>query len=118
MFFIFPSSLYPFVLKQKRFPVGHPVVVFENFKPLDEYFGIAKVKILPPRKLYHPVLPYVSNGKLKFPLCRTCADDETYPCNHLPEQRAITSTWCLPEILEAMKQGYVILNIYYVCIFL
>ena len=55
------TSLYPWTNKYCRYPVGHPEIIVENFDPnLDSYFGIAQVKILPPRGLYHPVLPYVS----------------------------------------------------------
>jgi hypothetical protein len=41
-----------------RYPVGHPKKIIKpaNYDP--EWFGFAYVKILPPRKLYLPVLPY------------------------------------------------------------
>ena len=105
-------SLYPSVLKYGKFPVGHPEVIIENFQSLDQYFGIAKVKVLPPRKLYHPVLPYTSGGKLKFPLCRTCADREKYPCHCTDDQRALVGTWCTPELSKAVEKGYKILKMY------
>ena len=38
------TSLYPSVNKQCRYPIGHPQIVVRDFKPLDEYFGIAKVR--------------------------------------------------------------------------
>ncbi|XP_041361864.1 uncharacterized protein LOC121377831 [Gigantopelta aegis] len=80
---------------------------------MDQYFGIAKVKVLPPRRLYHPVLPYRSNGKLKFPLCRMCADEEQQtPCQHSDEERAILGTWCTPEIQKAVQKRYQVLKIY------
>ena len=40
------TSLYPYVNKYARYPVGHPQVVTCDFQPLDTYFGIAKVKII------------------------------------------------------------------------
>lgn len=70
------TSLYPWTNKYCRYPVGHPTIITDDFQELSQYFGLAKIKILPPRKLYHPVLPCNSNGKLKFPLCKTCADTE------------------------------------------
>jgi len=101
------------VNKYCKYPVGHPEIIYDNFKTLDQYFGIAKVKILPPRGLYHPVLPYRSNGKLKFSLCRTCADEEQQtPCNHSENERSFVGTWCTPEILKAKKKGYIIAKIY------
>ena len=76
------TSLYPWVNKYGEYPVGHPKVLTQDIEPnLDGYFGLALVKILPPRGLYHPVLPYVANGKLKFSLCKACAEKEPALCN-------------------------------------
>ena len=71
---------------------------------LETYFGIVKVKILPPKGLYHPVLPYRSQDKLKFPLCRTCTCSDA--------ERAITGTYYTPEMLKAFAKGYKVLHIY------
>ena len=71
------TSLYPTVNKYDKYPVGHPTVIYHDFMDISEYFGLAKVKVLPPRKLYHPVLSYTFKGKLLFPLCKTCADNES-----------------------------------------
>ena len=106
------SSLYPSVLKYYPFPKGHPVIITKDFKPVDEYFGIIKCKVLPPRKLNHPVLPRTSQGKLKFPLCQKCADSESYPCSCSPDERALVGCWVSPEILKAVEKGYKILKIY------
>ena len=85
----------------------------KDFGDIKDYFGIAKVKILPPRGLYHPVLPYRSNGKLKFPLCKACADIENQnPCTCLEKERELTGTWCTPEIQTALRQGYTLKKIY------
>ena len=93
--------------------MGHPEIITSDFKDLNQYFGIAKVKILPPKGLYHPVLPYRSNGKLKFPLCKSCAENENQsPCRCSDEDRALTGTWCTPELQTAMRLGYRILKIY------
>ena len=40
------TSLYPYVNKYSRYPVGHPQVVTSDFQPLETYFGIAKVLLL------------------------------------------------------------------------
>ena len=108
------TSLYPWTQKTQKYPVGHPEIITKDFDmTLASYFGIAKVKILPPRGLYHPVLPYRSNGKLKFPLCRTCADRESKdPCCCTEEERAILGTWCTPEIQKAVEKGYTLLTCY------
>ena len=93
--------------------MGHPEIITKDFKPLDEYFGMAKVKVLPPRELYHPVLPYRSNGKLKFPLCRSCADNENQKiCDCSNASRMMEGTWCTPELNMAVHKGYRILKVY------
>ena len=67
--------------KYGEYPIGHPQIITENFAPLSEYFGLVKCFVLPPRSLYHPVLPYRTQGKLIFPLCRTCVP---IPCSKNP----------------------------------
>ena len=107
------TSLYPWVNKTCKYPVGHPEVITSDFKEIDQYFGIAKVRILPPRGLYHPVLPYKSNGKLKFPLCKTCAEKESPSlCGCSDKDRTMTGTWCTPELQTAIRLGYRVLKIY------
>lgn len=107
------TSLYPWTNKYCRYPVGHPTIITKDFGDISNYFGLAKIKILPPRQLYHPVLPYRSKGKLKFPLCRKCADIENqHTCSCSADDRAITGTWCTPEIQMAVSKGYEILQIY------
>ncbi|XP_062568063.1 uncharacterized protein LOC134230308 [Saccostrea cucullata] len=107
------TSLYPWTNKYCRYPIGHPTIITDNFEDLSLYFGLAKIKKLPPRRLYHPVLPYNSKGKLKFPLCRKCADTENQKeCTCSVEDRVIIGTWCTPEIQMATSKGYKTLKIY------
>ena len=61
-------SLYPWCNKYGEYPPGHPQIITKNFRPIDQYFGMVKCTVLPPRQLYHPVLPYSTQGKLMFPL--------------------------------------------------
>ena len=69
---------------------------------------------------HHPVLPYRTGEKLTFPLCRTCVEnqldrllhDKTWQCPHTDQQRALTGTWCTPELDKAVEQGYVVLKIH------
>ena len=115
------TSLYPWVNKTREYPVGHPVVIVNPDDPgIHHYFGMAKVDILPPYNLYHPVLPYRHQGKLTFPLCRTCVEEEmskpllekSYHCQHTPEQRTLRGTWCTPEIQKAVELGYTLIKIH------
>ncbi|XP_065436103.1 uncharacterized protein LOC135979895 isoform X1 [Chrysemys picta bellii] len=107
------SSLYPFVNKTKEYPLGHPDIVYDKFGPLANYFGIAKVKVYPPRGLFFPLLPVRVGGKLMFPLCRTCAETEQREtCTHTDEERAILGTWCTVELNAAIAKGYAVAKIY------
>lgn len=107
------TSLYPYINATKRYPVGHPVIILNDFGSFDDicdrYFGLMKCSILPPRNLYVPVLPgkYGSDNKLIFTLCHTCANLRTSKrCKHTDEQRTITGTWFTEEIKLALEMGY------------
>jgi len=83
-----------------------PKIITENFSPASSYFGIIKCKVQPPRKIFHPVLPYRHSGKLLFPLCRTCAETQCDLCNHSDEERALTWAWVSLELFVAEVHGY------------
>ena len=103
------TSLYPWVNKYCAFPVGHPEIILQDFKEILEYFGLIKCRVLPPRRLYHPVLPYRSekSKKLLFPLCRTCAEQSNQErCTHSDDERALEGTWVTLEVQEAQKLNY------------
>ncbi|KAG8174743.1 hypothetical protein JTE90_012064 [Oedothorax gibbosus] len=98
-----------------NYPVGHPEIITsaDGKTEIEEYFGIIKCKVLPPRGLYHPVLPYRYDNKLMFPLCKTCCETlQQTTCNHTNAQRALTGTWVSEELKVAVKKGYLILKIY------
>lgn len=91
------NSLYPYVNKNKTYPVGHPqILVNPKYQDVHSYFGIAKVKILAPAKLYHPVLPKMINNKLMFAQCGKCVQKQmerpwlkrTEICSHTEDQKA------------------------------
>lgn len=115
------TSMYPWVNKYGEYPVGHPEIV-TNPEDLNiqNYFGLAKVDVLPPSHLYHPVLPYRWGGKLVLPLCRSCVEKEmsesflnrSCECSHTPEQRMLRGTWCTPELAKAVELGYTIVHIH------
>lgn len=105
------NSLYPWTMVARPYPIGHPKVIVNNFAPLEEYFGLMKCTVLPPRKLYIPVLPMHVGKKLLFPLCGTCATSfHTGYCHHKDEDRAITGTWFTEELKLAVRKGYRILQ--------
>jgi hypothetical protein len=107
-------SLYPYVIKSCKFPLGHPEIITHDFDmSMKSYFGIAHVKIVPPKNLYVPVLPYRTREKLIFPLCKACVDSENMgDCNHSEGERSLTGVWCTPEIMTALDSGYKLVKIY------
>ncbi|MDI9312371.1 MAG: DNA polymerase, partial [Limnohabitans sp.] len=109
-------SLYPFVLKNKHFPVNHPQIITSNFDySLDYYFGFIKCKVLPPNNLYLPVLPMRYDHKLKFVLCNKCSElMQQTECHHTDEERSLTNTWTSIELKEALDKGYKVMEIYQV----
>jgi hypothetical protein len=93
--------------------VGRPRIITENFDDITTYFGLIKCTVLPPRGLFHPVLPYRTQGKLMFPLCKACADTcNQAPCTHSERERAIQGTWCSVELEKALEKGYHILQMH------
>lgn len=120
------TSLYPWVNKTCEYPIGHPVFIdHPGHTSIHDYFGFVKCEVLPPPHLYHPVLPHCHAGKLTFPLCRTCVQNEQAKpltqrskiCSHNVEERKLIGTWPSPELMKAQEMGYQILNIHEVWYF-
>ncbi len=107
------TSFYPFVNRYGNHPVGHPIIITENFLDISKYEGLVKCKVLPPRKMYHPVAPHKASSRLMFPLCSTCSESQQLsPCLHTDEERALTGTWVTMELQKALSMGYILLKIY------
>jgi hypothetical protein len=80
-------SLYPYICKYGKFPIGHPVIYAgdkcRDFAAMLKKERLIKCCVMPPKKLFHPVLPYRFNQKLLFCLCRTCAEfNMATECTH------------------------------------
>ena len=115
------TSLYPWVNKTCVYPKGHPTFISTpGHTDIHQYFGLIQCQVLPPRELYHPVLPYRHDGKLLFPLCATCVQNEmpkrpwdrSVECNHTDQERVLTGTWCSSELSKAVELGYQVQYIY------
>ena len=120
------TSLYPDILKYRRFPVGHPKRIIKDFqqclfKPCDgncfyfpregkhwvlPYFGVIKVTVLPPTDLIHPVLPLKCNGY------KCACLEKKEMCKCLDSDRMFTHTYCTSELEVAMDMGYSIIQIH------
>lgn len=114
-------SLYPYVLKTGAFPIGHPDIYIgdecnslignpPNFALVE---GLVRCRVLPPRDLFHPVLPYRVNGKLLFALCRSCCESFSQnACQHdNPADREFEGTWVSRELRKAVEKGYLVTRI-------
>lgn len=103
------TSLYPYVLKNRRYPVGHPILITQDFKSIDQYFGFVSCTLLPPFDLQIPVLPIQSNNLLIFGLCTKCCQNQLQAwCIHSSDDRKISGTWTTAEVLLAISKGYVV----------
>jgi hypothetical protein len=58
------TSLYPWVNKTGKIPVGHPQIITQNFKSVDEYEGLIKCKVIPPKGCF--ILFYRVNATVSF----------------------------------------------------
>ncbi|KAK3925255.1 putative DNA polymerase [Frankliniella fusca] len=109
-------SEYPNANLRGAYPFGHPKLFLEGdptMPPVEEWNGMVKITVLPPQDLFLPVLPFKCNGKLMFPLCRTCAVTENKDmCQHNARERQITDTWCTPEVQLAIEKGYQLLQVH------
>lgn len=105
-------SMYPAVQFFNPYPIGHPETILKPNYFDRNWFGLINCRVIPPKKLYLPVLPYRTD-KLIFGLCRTCMDESTNnKCNHSDDERAITGIWTTEEVKKAIEKGYFIDKIY------
>lgn len=110
------TSLYPYINKYGRYPVGIPKILigkeFEN-RSVFNIDGIMKVDVLPPRGLFHPVLGVKLHNKLMFVLCYKCALDKSSDrCKHSDSERMIHGIYIADELRLAVRKGYRIIKIY------
>ena len=115
------TSLYPWVNKYGTYPLGHPTILKHPANQnIHEYFGVAKVDVLAPEHLFHPILPVKLASKCMFALWLACAKEQleqpwhqrTNLCNHTDQERTMTGTWCTEELKMAVQKGYQVLKIH------
>jgi len=71
--------------------------------------------VVPPKRLFHPFIPYRYNKKLLFCLCRSCVHEQNMreECHHHADaERALEGTWVIDELRLALEKGYKILEIH------
>lgn len=119
------NGMYPHIMSTGRFPSSQSIYIDDLIK-CQELFdsnqleGVLKCSILPPDRLYVPVL------NLKFDdehyclpvLCFTCAWDFCFTenkhtrCEHSDEERTLHGEWHIDEIKLAIEQGYKLIKIH------
>ena len=110
-------SLYPYICKYFKFPMGHPVIhvcyACADKEACLKVDGLMNCTIVPPKDLYHLVLQF-RYKKLLFCLCRSCALEQniTSKCQHFSDaERCLDGTCIIDEVRLAVNIGYKILEI-------
>ena len=105
------TSLYPYVCKYEKFPLGLSVVhVGDACKEKEACLhrdGLMKCTIVPTGRLYHPVLPFRDKQKLMFSLPNMFSNLKYWEFHHkTDEYRALTGTWVIDEVRHALQKRY------------
>ena len=104
LYYMDVTSMYPYVMCAFDFPTGVPKVLTRtgmgvrdhNFMALEDLFGLQKCTVIPPKHLYHGVLPERDPVSAKV----------TYPLTPM------TGTWTSVELQHAVASGYVVKEVY------
>jgi G:T-mismatch repair DNA endonuclease (very short patch repair protein) len=112
-------SLYPYICKYYKMPVGNPKIhVGDACLDMEVCLTmerLMKCLIVPPKDLYHPVLPFRHKQKLLFCMCRSCVlqQNTSDVYGHISvAETALTCTWVIDEVRLAVQKEYKILQIY------
>ena len=117
------TSLYPFINKTGRYPVGHPKIFVGDecrynlgryYENMNSFDGLILCIILLLCNLLHPLLPIKMHGKLIFCLCRECCKHMIQgECAHENEEDCcFTGTWVADEMKKALELGYRLKHFY------
>lgn len=108
-------SLYPYINRRGVNVSRHPKVIIGNDcmnRDLKSFFGLLLARILPPKKLFHPIVPVKLNNKLIFTLCYKCAENfSPDDCSHSDLERSWIGTYVSEEIKFALEYGYKVTEI-------
>jgi hypothetical protein len=133
IFYVDIISLYPFINYDYKYPIRVPEIIRPDDAVVDWtlpeqilHDGLYKVRVIPPKGLFLPVLPMRVNKedpRLMFMLCHKCATMNSkikhrpvvkgqIVCNHSDEDRGWTSTMSSIELRVALREGYKINRCY------
>ncbi|KAL3102899.1 hypothetical protein niasHT_026040 [Heterodera trifolii] len=120
-------SLYPYVMKANRFPVGNPRVLTREVllrpptAPLpwtapenNSFRGLLLVRVLAPHDIRVPLLGYrTKDERFTFPLCGWCADRrQQRPCRHSDDKRSWVTAYTHVELNKALQLGYMVTDLF------
>ncbi|XP_066248831.1 uncharacterized protein [Euwallacea similis] len=99
-------SLYPSVQYFDYYPVAHSIKIFKPKSFEKCWYGFIKCQILPPRKLYHPVLS-IKEEKLIFTLCSQFFKEKCEKCCHSEDERSLIGTWTTDEVNKPIEKDFI-----------
>jgi hypothetical protein len=109
--------LYSYICKYFKFPIGHPAIhVGDDCLDIDAMIqkdGLMKCTVLPPKHLFHPVLPFRCNSRLLFYVdLALYSIIEPRTTHETVAERALTGTWVLEEIRLAVQHEYKLVEVH------
>ncbi len=126
------NLLYSHIAIREKFPIGKPTVligqqveqvqtsksgIFVNGEKL--LSGALHCSVLAPSKEDYPFLQFRISNKFSYlALCKTCAEKLSETCKHRSNNsRKFTSVWTIPDLNKALKENYIIHEIFEVIYF-
>lgn len=118
-------SMYPAIQMRYPYPYGHPRLRIKGIEKCAEYLpdlhkydGLIACLVLADPSIFLPILPYRSNGRLIFGLCRRCIElMQVIPCQHGERERALFGCWPICEINFAVQRGYRVIEAHEIWIY-
>ena len=114
------TSISVLYIQQSSTTKNIQLVTLPTFNPKKygkSWYSVIKCKVVPPKGLYHPVLPQRikvdSYEKLVFILCKACIETrDQNKCKHSDNKRSFIGTWTTDEINKALEKGYKVIRTY------
>jgi len=126
------NSLYSHVTIENPFPVGRPEILIGAqikevktegceifYQNLSLKSGLIHCSVLAPQNELYPILQFrVADQYNYISLCRLCAINLKTKCLHrVSKSKCFTSVWTIPDILKALRDNYIVCDIFEVHFF-
>ena len=96
-------------------PVIHVGDACQDTESILRKKGLIKCCVLPPQKMYHPVIPFRCNDRLFLCPCNSSGTEhnEDRDCaNEKVSDRILIGTWVIDEVRLAVQKSYVVIEIF------